>query len=225
MRSELRYKPCKLLHDQDIPCLVWFEDAIAHYGAPTVVFDLYLLVPNIDEAAQALVTHGWANATADQAPKYHFLARHPSISRRRLNPPSIKEGKGTLSKERPPAVEWFATVLLPAADWNVSVDQLRPSSPGGFIPPLSVLVDALIESLLDSPTDSFLRVHLALHICYLYGNCQTLKAQEFARRLNPENRQFHYDALSKPGLGTLPFIAHERRVRDEIRIGGDLREE
>ncbi|KAK3935257.1 hypothetical protein QBC46DRAFT_397873 [Diplogelasinospora grovesii] len=56
------------------------------------------------------------------------------------------------------------TILLPAADWNVAIGKLRSSSSsGGIVPPLPVLVDALIESLLDAPHDSWLQRHMSLH--------------------------------------------------------------
>ena len=54
-----RFEPCYLLLEANIPCVVWCEDAVAHYGVPTVVFQLHLLVPNIDEAAKVLIQKGW----------------------------------------------------------------------------------------------------------------------------------------------------------------------
>lgn len=57
--AEPRYKPCQVLFDNHIPHAVWFEDALVHYGVPTVVFDLYILVPDIDLAANLLAKAGW----------------------------------------------------------------------------------------------------------------------------------------------------------------------
>lgn len=54
-----RLQPCFALHDSGISCVVWFEDAIAHYGVPTVLFKLYILVLDIDTAAQELTGRGW----------------------------------------------------------------------------------------------------------------------------------------------------------------------
>jgi hypothetical protein len=34
---------------------MWFENAIGQYEVPIIVFDVHILVPNIDEAAQVLV--------------------------------------------------------------------------------------------------------------------------------------------------------------------------
>lgn len=35
--------------------MLWFEDAIARYVVPTVVFDLHLIVPNVSEAAATVL--------------------------------------------------------------------------------------------------------------------------------------------------------------------------
>ncbi|KAH8894364.1 hypothetical protein GQ53DRAFT_584644, partial [Thozetella sp. PMI_491] len=156
-----RHEPCVLLRDQGIPCLFWFEDAIAQYGVLTVVFDLWLLVPDIDEAARLLKSQGWTDAPPFDRKTFHLLNRYPSILHHRLTPPGYKPiDFSNLPLEpskdsRGPTT----TIILPAAAWNVPVEKLRPSSPDNFTPPLEILVDALIESLLDSPPDSNLRDH------------------------------------------------------------------
>lgn len=217
--AQARFEPCRILRDKDIPCLVWFEDAIAAYGVPTVVFDLYLLVADIGEAARALMAAGWTDA-APLDRLFHFLNGPPPVSHRRFSPPRnsntiIAEGvRPERYKSGPPT-----TVLLAAADWKVAVDRLCACSSDGFVPPLSLLVDALIESLLDSPPDTAVSSHLAVHVSYLYGYCAPLKTPDFADYLEVEHRQFHLDALTKPGLGTIPFTEEQRRIRDEIRAG------
>lgn len=55
------------MHDHGVPCVVWFEDAIAHYGVPTVVFDLYILVPDISTAADVLAGAGWEPVQQEKA--------------------------------------------------------------------------------------------------------------------------------------------------------------
>jgi hypothetical protein len=56
-------------------------------------------------------------------------------------------------------------------------------------------------------------------VSYLYGHCRALKTQDFATQLKLEHQQFHYDALSKGRIGTVPFIEEQRQIRDEIRKG------
>lgn len=48
-----------ILQKHNLPCVGWFEDAIGYYGVSTVVFDLYILVQDIKNAAQVLVQNGW----------------------------------------------------------------------------------------------------------------------------------------------------------------------
>lgn len=217
--SRRRHEPCEVLRDQGIPCLVWFEDAIAPYGVPTVIFDLHLLVLSMDEATRALMDKGWTDAGPLKS-NYHFLMG--SVSQRRLDPPGMMAIKshwptplGPPSKDPPGPT---TTVLLPAAYWNVSVDDLRPCSPDGFLPPLAVLIDALIDSFLDS-TSGPLQTRLATYVAYVYTHCKSLRIQDFAEQLKLEHRQFHYNALSKPGLGTSTFIEEQRQIRKEIREG------
>jgi hypothetical protein len=52
---EIRYSSCLVLENIGIPYVIWFEDALAHYGVPTIVFDLYVLVLDIDTAAELLL--------------------------------------------------------------------------------------------------------------------------------------------------------------------------
>ncbi|CDM29324.1 unnamed protein product [Penicillium roqueforti FM164] len=57
--TEKRYEPCQVLFDHQVACVVWFKDTLHHYGVPTVMFELYVLVQDIDEAAELLVSAGW----------------------------------------------------------------------------------------------------------------------------------------------------------------------
>lgn len=57
--TETRYKPCQVLSDHKTPYVIWFEDTLHHYGVPTLKFDLYLLVMDLDKAAELLVKAGW----------------------------------------------------------------------------------------------------------------------------------------------------------------------
>jgi len=44
---------------QRIPCVIWAEDALAHYGVPTVCFDLFLLVHDSAQATKCLTDGGF----------------------------------------------------------------------------------------------------------------------------------------------------------------------
>lgn len=63
--SAMRLYPCFLLRDRKIPCCVWLEDAVKYHGANTVLFNLHILVKDLDEAAQVLTEKGWSLVERD----------------------------------------------------------------------------------------------------------------------------------------------------------------
>lgn len=216
-----------------MPCVVWFEDALVYYGVGTVVFDLYILVPDVETASQVLVQDGWklipqekgkiGNATLD-------------LPQRRLTPPSQDNLEANLPKSNsctsdlpplPPPPDMSPpgptiTVLLPAADWNFSLAEVGANNfntmVNTFFPPLAGLLDALIDSLLDCPSDNgMLHIHLAVQISALYRWSPVLQEKAFAEQLMYGNRQYHLDVLSGMYHGTIPFISHQRNIREELR--------
>ena len=56
---EPRSNASQVLSDKQVPHVIWFEDALFQYGVPTVVFDLYILVEDIDLASEILAMAGW----------------------------------------------------------------------------------------------------------------------------------------------------------------------
>ncbi len=225
-----RFQPCYLLHECQIPCVVWFEDAIAHYGVPTIVFNLYILVPNIDEAAEVLVQQGWTLAEQEQAKVGNAIVESAQHC---LIPPKDDSGKarsdtGMLSTEPPPLPSKeppgpTTTVVLPAADWNFTLPEHCQYSSNGstttFFPPLPGLLDALIDSLLDAPSNnSMLWGHLVCQVSYLYLYT-AVKERSFAEHLKYEHRQYHFDSLSAMSTGTIQFIDYQRTIRGVLRRG------
>ncbi|TPX13912.1 uncharacterized protein E0L32_005612 [Thyridium curvatum] len=204
-----RHQPCIILQRAGISCTVWFEDALAHYGVPTDVFSLYVLVADIDQARQALVHNGWTDALEPPETLTHFLLCHPEVQRRRLNPPASDAA----------APHWMvSTVLLPADDWYFPAQELAWSaSQNHFYPSLPPLTNSLISKLLDAPHASRLQSTMALYLVYLYGHVKPLKDREFTKNIMYENRRFHSDAVAGLSVGTLPVIEEERRFRDQLR--------
>ncbi|KAF7616199.1 hypothetical protein AFLA_009697 [Aspergillus flavus NRRL3357] len=156
--GEPRYKPCQVFSFHQIPHAIWFEDALVHYGVPTVVFDLYILVPDIDVAADLLAKAGW---TFDMQ-KPHLIG-------------NAKVDLVTFPQQRLISPDGVTrTVLLPAADWKypLAADtrlEFAPLEDGSShqvpFPPLAGLLDALIESWLDLPSDdAMLSIVLACQI-------------------------------------------------------------
>jgi hypothetical protein len=54
-----RYEAPATLTSHGIPCVIWAEDALSHYGVPTVVFDPFLLVDDPEAAAECLCNAGY----------------------------------------------------------------------------------------------------------------------------------------------------------------------
>jgi hypothetical protein len=65
-----RFASCGILYDAGIPSCIWLEDALEQLGAPTLVFDLFLLVPDVEASARVLRNHGYRKAELSLALKY-----------------------------------------------------------------------------------------------------------------------------------------------------------
>lgn len=217
-----RHLPCALLRDAGIPSVVWFEDAIWQYGVPTVVFDLYILVPDIDTAATVLRHNRWTSVEQQFAQINSATLDMTKYPQQRLESPKPEgaEDDITTSQIAPPVNSDLTTVvLLPSSRWNYSFD--TGPCERAFLPTLEHLLDALIDSQLDcsieTPEEFDLRGHLNVQIAYLYGHANELNAVDFAERMLYEHRQYHYDICAGMSYGSKPFIAHQRRIRQGLR--------
>ncbi|KAI1189491.1 hypothetical protein F5B17DRAFT_193055 [Nemania serpens] len=219
-----RYAPCKILLGESIPALIWFEDTIARYGVPTVVFDLHLIVPDIQHAADVLQQWGWRPKLPGP---YSFLASPAPFQYRRLICPAPEDERNqgdaldSLEAETSePLLERTSTVLLSATEWKISTERLHEASNNRYLPPLPVLANDLVTNLLDAPDGSALASHLSIMLAYLYRYSSEVKTEGFEHCLDLENRQFHLDCISgQLMLWTLPFARYERQVRENIRQG------
>jgi hypothetical protein len=225
-----RHWPCHILHSHNLPCVVWFEDAIGYYGVSTVVFDLYILVQDIENAAQVLLQNGWNLVLQEKGKIGNAAVDYPQC---RLTPPSqdsrheaeLPTSYPSTFNLLPPLPDTSlpgptTTVLLSAADWNFSLVSANNTntSVDTVYPPLPSLVDALIDSLLDCPSDNHvLQTHLAAEIASLYTWSPMLKEKAFAEQLAYEHRQYHLDVLFGMDHGTVQFISHQRNVREATR--------
>ncbi|KAJ5958463.1 uncharacterized protein N7479_005613 [Penicillium vulpinum] len=214
--TERRYKPCQVLSEHQVPHVIWFEDTLHHYGVPTFMFNLYLLVSDLDEAAESLVKAGWV---IDSGPRKIGNAK-VELPQKRLVSPNGQT----------------ITVLLPAEQWKFplrgdshsdDVPLTVDSSHGNLsFPTLPGFLDALIESWLDCPSDdAMLLLHLACQISYIYAHVAVAKQLSFAEQMKYEHRQFHFDVLAGMETGTVQFRKHQRAIRDALLQGQyELRE-
>ncbi|KAI1177022.1 hypothetical protein F4777DRAFT_232886 [Nemania sp. FL0916] len=223
-----RYAPCKILLRESIPTLIWFEDAVRRYGVPTMTFDLYLIVPDIQHAADVLHRSGWRPKPPS---RYSFLVPPCPIQYSRLVRPAPEDERNrnqgdacdssSLEAETSvPLFEHNGTVLLSATEWKISTEELHEASNNYHFPPLSTLVNRLVTNWLDAPVGSQLALRLGLMLGYLYEYTSEVKTEEFKQCLELEHRQFHLDCLSgQLFMWTLPFARHERQIRENIRQG------
>jgi hypothetical protein len=136
-----RRQHCRTLRDHGIPSVAWFGDAVAAYGAPTVVFDVYLLVPDLAQATEVLGQNGCPEVPQEQGNIGNIDLDLAQFPQKRLRPES-PHANG----------EHWTVVLLPSHEWCYDLTASHCSPSDDFIPPLPALVDALIKSLLDCPS-------------------------------------------------------------------------
>ncbi|KAI0123241.1 hypothetical protein BJ170DRAFT_104003 [Xylariales sp. AK1849] len=210
-----RYEACQVLRRNNIPCLVWLEDALGHYGMNTVVFRLHTIVSSIDTADEVLRLQGWKLYKPRPDDLLSFLSDLPVSSYRRLLPPDWVDDPVVTWPPLPPSQEVERQpelVLLSADFWHVS-----PNGHESLFPPLEILVDSLITATLDSPNGTFLQNHLSVYICALFSQVKGVKHPDFAAKLSPANRHFHYDGVNGMTVTTIPGINRQREFQEKLR--------
>jgi len=192
--------PATLLR-HGISCAVWAEDALWHYGARTVCFDLFLLVENPEEAAQCLESAGYSRALPNS--RYRFIPELYVLPRFR---------KGPLDDVEDIRATYIA--FLRAKQCRYS---LPPASTlKELVPPLPALIDSIIDAWLDATTTDY-AIHLQTHLAYLCAAASP-RARDplFINELKPEHRDFYLRSLSHTGIGA--EREKWRRVRDSFLL-------
>ncbi|WOO79585.1 uncharacterized protein LOC62_02G003110 [Vanrija pseudolonga] len=214
-----RYDACRALQAAGVRCTLWFEDADRYHGVPTVLFDIYILVDDMDAAERVLTQVGWQPTTINQGKVGSAVLSSPVV---RLVPPGVDpipppkppplEGNGSVFYRLPTTV-----ALLPAHVWSYDLTTHPPDS---LFPRLPALLDAMIDTTLtDSDEMGHERWAIGIHIAYLYHYVREIRDPAFVQSLRFDNRQFHNDICAGMMVGTVPVAAHGRRVREEIRRG------
>lgn len=165
-----RYSPAHALHRAGQRCVVFFEDAGAYHGVPTCLFDLYLLVDDIDAAAGVLTGGRWV----------------PVPSKRRIGNSTVDVDLRRLARrdvEQQPAQD---VVLLSARDWYFDL------AASNTFPPLVPLVNALYDTIFHGTWSQFR--WSSLHLSYLYGHVPGLKDLDVAQ-ICPAGQGVHLDVL------------------------------
>jgi hypothetical protein len=177
-----RYYPARVLRENEIPCLVWAEDALCKYGVPTVCFDLFLLTEDIALASKCLCENGYTSAPLN--PRYQFI---PELSNDVVRLWTIEEN--IQYQEKIAADDSIAVVLLPSYDWGFSkLTEIHTEQDN--VPSLNTLYEGLVTRwLYASPLG--LGVRLQTFLGYLYAHSKEVKELSFDQTLRPFFRDFH----------------------------------
>ena len=214
-----RYDACEVLYNADIPCLIWGEDALAIYGVPTIILELFLLVHDPERAAKSLEAAGYSRTKVN--PRFECIPELSIHAPRLAIPPkgsNINGGDLAEVDER----NTVGVVLLSAHEWKYSLYR-DVAEAQNYMAPLAAFLDCLIEVYLDLTTaNTPFRDHLAVWINYLYVYVKELRAPGFEEQLRPENHQLHFDMLSKDNeahfdLSTTRCQQYHQDIREKIR--------
>ncbi|KAI9885256.1 MAG: hypothetical protein M1823_002961 [Watsoniomyces obsoletus] len=201
-----RYLPCRVLRDEGFACLAWFEHPVRYYGVPTELFNLYLLVEDVDEASRALTDKGWTHI---KPPAYSFLDSVEADWRWLSAPRREGEQQPLLS------VQSMSVVVLGSVkDWNINLPDVwcvqyrRPlaSERWPYIPTFPDLMNALFEKWLCGPEDQ----------------CDLQRRDEaFTDYLQMEFRHLHQQILAGVHYLSPQYWKFQRDACQKIREGHD----
>lgn len=196
-----RYSACHVLSSHTIPCYIWAEDALHHYGVRTGLFTLQIIVQDTEAAAKLLMDNGWA------------------LEPETVRPATIADKAAKFLRKRHKTQDADQLIaLLPSSEWNITLP--TSVSDETMIPSLPDTVDALIDRWLDASDENLqFRMILSVYLCYLYEYNERLKSRDFAQEIKLEHRQFHFDALAGASIGTLGFQKHQIKIRELLRNG------
>lgn len=216
-----RFLPCRILYEAGVPCVIWGEDALTAYDIPTIVFDLFLLVHDPESAALVLASHGFNRTTP--SPRFYDIPQMSDHVPRLAHIPT-RTIYDIVDLPKADDVKAPGVILLPAKYWCYNLPQ-TVDEVDNFIPPLSTLLNTLINVWIDLPdNDALLREHIATHIGYFYLYNQDIRKPDFENELTIENRQVHFELLRGNDspyvfLTTKKCQEHHRNIRNQIRPG------
>jgi hypothetical protein len=196
LEKEIAFDACRVLSASRIPSYMWGEHALACYGVPTFLFDVFLLVDDPEAAAQVLLA--WGLVRTKPNPRFNRISEIQQAPRLAV-PTSCLENAGNIArqskKEELPDAEdedhpgW---ILLRADDWP---DNMLVFASRSYIPPLSIYLNCLISTYMET-FDIERRCRIACHITYFYSYIEEVKTDDFSKKISLENRQFHFDRLT-----------------------------
>ena len=200
-----RYRAPQLLLDRGIPCVIWAEDALAHYGVKTALFNLFLLVHDPTQATSCLTAGGFIRVGPNEGYR-HLPPLYEGV------PHLIDPANREYSFIESASMESRIT-LLSAREWGHTLPD-DTTGLSGF-PPLNALFDSFAHSWLDAPTDT-VALHFGVHIGYLFEYVPAIRNLAFRQTLRPEHHPF-YDSYIAGELSAAGR-SQQRQRRDEILL-------
>jgi hypothetical protein len=197
-----RYNACQILEAAGLDFAIWLEDLLVHYDSDTVVFDLNILVHDVNSASTALHQTGYHDTEPDDS--FNFM-------------PDAFRGCRLSSDKDPTTI-----TLLSAEAWQFQ-------SKFRAWPPLYDFLDTIMDIWLSIPVSEYgIQLGFALHLFCWLSYCYKLKdfngmavnTTEYAEFLRSEHRELHYDIIEEPHpkkispASTERHFYHVRRVQD-----------
>ena len=217
--EDCRTEACRLLHSEGLPCTIWGEDALAHHGIPTFVFDVFLLVNDVEKSKQTLLKHGFEPAPPN--PRFKRIAALSSNAVRIAKPVAQLDSNGQNESELEAADRQTGVILLLARDWHYEIPKHSSTSISDSFPSLWDHLNSLISVYQSqSPTDYAMICHIAVHIGYFYLYTDEIWQPDSEKHLLLENRQLHLDYLA--GKRNVVVAASHNPVLAEFLVRRDL---
>ena len=202
-----RLEVCRALSRGNHASVIWLYDLLFHYGGPTVVWDVHVLVDDLQAAANCLKRAGYLKIEA--AAQFADLPE--------FNEKAIRMKRATNDT---------CATLMAASEWHYNPRTYSSS----HYPPLAEYLNSLIATWLNISTKDYVdRLEYGLFIGNLINGCYDLedgvrgavKSEEYAQHLDPEHRELHYDivAASTESFTTTRRHAYHMRKYREIKDG------
>jgi hypothetical protein len=199
-----RFAACDILHRAEIPACIWLEDALDELGVPTLVFELFLLVHDVDSAGQVLLEAGYQRSTPSLA--LQDIPQFSTVFR-----PAQQEFKASTQGAQSLDETSGSVILLPAAEWFYALPPWSEDTARRF-PTLPHLLSSLIAVWLQlDEIEVSLRLRIAVYLGYIYEYLDAVKSSGFEHQLPREYWVFHFDQLqdiNTADLGTFRCQQH-----------------
>jgi len=189
-RIHPRFEPIDILRRNNIKSCLWAEDALGFYHVPTVVFELYLLVPDQDLQTASIIL--------SLSSGYHKVP----LPREEVELTPFREVFLKYSSQRfiGPWSDVTGLQLLPAQEYaHFTISEETTIAFGSRVyPKLSSFIEALVDQYLERTTNRGEvdhSAHVGMHLSYLGGHA--VERYSALEDLSPKARRLWKDILEE----------------------------